>query len=221
MSNININQQIMNAAEAKSTMLDKPTITVDTTINEIDNIDFNGRDFKENKEVLFDAITVINSLVLKLKAYDRLRHRFNNFLKSTIDDDTQLEELMNMDDENYDSTASIVLKLDNIDNVCKDKEKEKEKKEDNKPKKSTPKTKAKPKTKKDVETVDLEKEKDKDTLEKDTLEKEKEINKEEVIEPKLSSEPPKKTRTKKVVEVNESNVEEVKKVKKQVQKKKT
>jgi hypothetical protein len=217
MSNININQQIMNAAEAKSTMLDKPTITVDTTINEIDNIDFNGRDFKENKEVLFDAITVINSLVLKLKAYDRLRHRFNNFLKSTIDDDTQLEELMNMDDENYDSTASIVLKLDNIDNVCKDKEKEKE----NKPKKSTPKTKAKPKTKKDVETVDLEKEKD--NLEKDTLEKEKEkeINKEEVIEPKLSSEPPKKTRTKKVVEANESNGEEVKKVKKQVQKKKT
>ena len=202
----------MNAAEAKSTMLDKPTITVDTTINEIDNIDFNGRDFKENKEVLFDAITVINSLVLKLKAYDRLRHRFNNFLKSTIDDDTQLEELMNMDDENYDSTASIVLKLDNIDNVCKDKEKEKEK--DTKPKKSTPKTKAKPKTKKDVETVDLEKE-------KDNLEKDKEINKEEVIEPKLTSEPPKKTRTKKVVEANESNVEEVKKVKKQVQKKKT
>jgi hypothetical protein len=212
MSNININKQIMNAAEAKSTMLDKPTITVDTTINEIDNIDFNGRDFKENKEVLFDAITVINSLVLKLKAYDRLRHRFNNFLKSTIDDDTQLEELMNMDDENYDSTASIVLKLDNIDNVCKDKEKEKEK--DTKPKKSTPKTKAKPKTKKDVETVDLEKE-------KDNLEKDKEINKEEVIEPKLTSEPPKKTRTKKVVEANESNVEEVKKVKKQVQKKKT
>jgi len=70
----------------------KPSFEINTPVSYLENIKFDGLNFDQLRESNQEIITVINKLIIQLKAYDAVRQKYLKALENKIDEDTYCEE---------------------------------------------------------------------------------------------------------------------------------
>ena len=70
-----------------------PNFTMDTTESELENISFDGLNFKQKRDIHFAIVTQINKHIIQIKALDKIRMKYMEDLDASIDRDTECAEM--------------------------------------------------------------------------------------------------------------------------------
>jgi len=73
--------------------LNMPNFNMDTTESELENISFDGLNFKQKRDIHFGIVTLINKHIIMIKALDKVRLKYMEDLDASIDRDTECAEM--------------------------------------------------------------------------------------------------------------------------------